>query len=96
MTEKKRRLFVAFMDLEKAYDKVDRDGMWQVMRINGVSGNVLRGIKSFYDDGRACLRVGGEVSESFRPGAHTSLLTWVEAEGLTLLLQPSTPTYIEK
>ena len=33
MTEKKRRLLLAFMDLKKAYDKVDRDGMWQVMRI---------------------------------------------------------------
>ena len=44
MTEKKRRLFVAFMDLKKAYDKVDRDGMWQVMRINGAGGKVLRGI----------------------------------------------------
>ena len=65
LLEKKRRLFVAFMDLEKAYDKVERDGMWQVMRINGVGGRVLRGIKSFYDDGRACVRVGGEVSESF-------------------------------
>ena len=26
---------------------------------------MLRGIKRFYDDGRACVRVGGEVSESF-------------------------------
>jgi len=53
------------MDLEKARDKVDRDGMWQVMRINSVGGKVLRGIKSFYDDERACVRVGAEVSESF-------------------------------
>ena len=30
-----------------------------------MGGKVLRGIKSFYDDGRACVRVGGEVSESF-------------------------------
>ena len=65
MTEKKRRLFVAFMDLEKAYDKVDRDGMWQGMRINGVGGKGLRGIKRFYDDGRACVRVGSEACESF-------------------------------
>ena len=28
------------MDLEKAYDNVDRDWMWQVMRINDVSGKV--------------------------------------------------------
>ena len=27
MMEKKRRLFVALMDLEKEYEKADRDGM---------------------------------------------------------------------
>ena len=27
-------------------------------------GRVLRGIMSFYDEGRACVRVGGKVSES--------------------------------
>ena len=40
-------------------------GMWQVIRINGADGKVLRGIKSFYDEGRACVRVVDEVSESF-------------------------------
>ena len=48
------------MDLDKADEKVDRDGMWQAMRINGVGVKVLRGIKSFSDDGVACVRVGGE------------------------------------
>ena len=51
MTEKNWRLFAAFMNLEKLYDIVDRDGIWQVMRINGVGGKVLREIKRFYDDG---------------------------------------------
>ena len=36
------------MDLEKAYDRVDREAMWQVMRIYGIGGRVLRGIMSFY------------------------------------------------
>ena len=65
MKEKKKRVWVAFMDLEKAYDRVDRDAMWQVMRIYGIGGRVLRGIMSFYDEGRACVRVGSKVSESF-------------------------------
>ena len=65
MKQKKRRVCIAFMDLEKAYDRVDREAMWQVMRIYGIGGKVLRGIMSFYDDGRACVRVGGKVSDSF-------------------------------
>ena len=38
MKEKKRKVYVAFMDLEKAYDRVDRDAMWQVMEIYGIGG----------------------------------------------------------
>ena len=56
---------MAFMDLEKAYDRVDRDAMWQVMRIYGIGGRVLKGIMSFFDEGRACVRVENMVSESF-------------------------------
>ena len=33
MKENKKRVGVAFMDLEKAYDRVDRDAIWQAMRI---------------------------------------------------------------
>merc|ERR1711888_425040 len=65
MKEKGKQVWVAFMDLEKAYDRIDRDAMWQVMRIYGIGGRVLRGIMSFYDMGRACVRVGSKVSESF-------------------------------
>ena len=31
--EKDRKLFAAFMDLEKAYDRVDRRGLWDVLRV---------------------------------------------------------------
>ena len=29
-------VFLAFMDLEKAYDAFDRPGMWQMLRVCGV------------------------------------------------------------
>ena len=31
----------AFLDLEKAYDRVDRDAMWNVLRLNGIGGRLL-------------------------------------------------------
>ena len=40
--------------------------MWQVMRIYGIRGRVLKGIMRFYDEGRACVRVGNMVSERER------------------------------
>ncbi|XP_071526534.1 uncharacterized protein [Panulirus ornatus] len=34
--EKQMDLYVAFMDLEKAYDRVDRDAQWKALRLYGV------------------------------------------------------------
>ena len=34
-----KELFWAFMDLEKAYDMIDRHGVWQVPRVYGVEEN---------------------------------------------------------
>ena len=55
----------AFLDLEKAYDRVDRDAMWNVLRLNGIGGRLLRGVKSLYVGSKACVRVGNEVGEWF-------------------------------
>ena len=58
-------VFMAFMDLEKAYDRIDRDALWKVMGIYGIGGKLLSAVKSFYIESRACVRVGDEESEWF-------------------------------
>ena len=65
----------AFLDLEKAYDRVDRNAMWNVLRLYGIGGRLLRGVKSFYVGSKACVRVGNEVSEvvSSESGAETGM-----------------------
>ena len=62
---KGRDVYWAFMDLEKAYDRVDREAMWQVLRVYGVGGRLLRAVQSFYVESRACVRNGSEVSDWF-------------------------------
>ena len=51
------------MDLEKAYDTIDQHGMWQMPRVYGVGGKLLKAVQSFYIDSRACVQVGNDVSE---------------------------------
>ena len=53
------------MDLEKAYDRVDRGAMWEVLGLYGVGGRLLNAVKSFYINSRACVRIGNEVSDWF-------------------------------
>ena len=59
---KGKDVYFAFLDLEKAYD---RDAMWNVLRVYGIGGRLLRGVKSLFVGSKACFRVGNEVSEWF-------------------------------
>ena len=43
-------VFWAFMDLEKAYDTIDSHGMWQMLRVYGAGGKLLKAVQSFYVD----------------------------------------------
>ncbi len=53
------------MDLKKVYSRVDREALWSVLKIYGVGRHLLKGIQAFYREANACVRVGGEFSESF-------------------------------
>ncbi len=63
--EKRKKIYVAFMDLEKAYDRVDWLALWEVLRIYGVGGKPLSAIKSFYEAASACVKINGKTSEHF-------------------------------
>ena len=41
-------MYVGFMDLEKAYDRVNRETLWQVLRMYDGGGKLLNVIKSMY------------------------------------------------
>ena len=36
-----RNVFLAFINLEKAYETIDRHGMWQMLRVYGVGEKLL-------------------------------------------------------
>ena len=39
---KGKDVYFAFLDLEKAYDRVDRDAMWNVLRLHRIGGRLAR------------------------------------------------------
>ncbi len=50
------------MDLEKAYDRIDRKGLWDTLSVYEVGGKLFEGIKFFYKNTSASVRVNGELS----------------------------------
>ncbi len=65
---KDRKLHAAFMDIEKANDRGERKALWKVLKIYGVGGQLMEGIKAFYREANACVKVAGELSGSFAIG----------------------------
>ena len=43
--DKKRRVYVGFIVLEKPYNRVNRKALWQVLRMYDLRGKLLSGIK---------------------------------------------------
>ena len=54
--DKKKRSISGFYNLEKAYDRIDRDSLWNVLRLYGRGGRLLNGVKSFNVNSRACVK----------------------------------------
>ena len=63
--EKEKKMFAAFIDLEKAYNKVWRADLWSALREYGIEGRLLGSIEALYKESKACVRVEGELSEEF-------------------------------
>ena len=61
-----KNVFWVFMDLEMAYDTMDWSGVWQMLRVYGVGGKLLKAMQqSFNVDSWECIRVGMDVSKWF-------------------------------
>ena len=61
-------VFACFVDLEKAYDRIPRDKLWEVLQKYGIGGQLLLAIKSFYCQPEVCVRMNGKQSKPFHVG----------------------------
>ena len=61
-------VYMCFVDLEKAYERVSREILWGVLREYGVRGSLLRAIQSLYAKSESCVRILVSKSDSFPVG----------------------------
>ena len=65
--ENRRELFMAFTDLEKAYDGVNRVKLWEALRWSQVEEGLVRAKQSLYDDGcEARVKVGKSIRSGLK------------------------------
>ncbi len=60
-----KTLFMCFIDIQKAYDSVNRDLLWKICQHYGLTVKIIRLLKLIYKNTRAKVRINGELSESF-------------------------------
>ena len=65
-------LWMAFVDLEKAFDRVPREVVWWVLRYLGVDEWIMSVIMAMYEDASTKARMNGRESRAFnvKVGVH--------------------------
>jgi hypothetical protein len=62
---KKKKLFAAFVDFEKAFDTVWRDALWSKLLINNINGKMYNVIYNMYQNIKSRIVYNGKVSNYF-------------------------------
>ena len=65
MREYRRRFFAAYIDLRKAFDSVDRDALWRLLRFRGVPQTLINLLFNLYSGTESAVRCGSSISEFF-------------------------------
>ena len=68
--EKNKKLYMCFVDLEKAFDRVPRRVMEWALRKKGLPEALVIAVMSLYEGSRTKVRVGSGLSEEFDVGVH--------------------------
>ena len=58
-------LYISFIDYEKAFDSVDRETMWKLLRYYGVPKKIISLIRCTFQDMSCKIGHAGQLSESF-------------------------------
>ena len=65
MRNRKRKLFCAFVDYEKAFEKVWHTGLWIKLLKNGIGGKLLTVLVNMYKGITSCISAHNSTSYSF-------------------------------
>ena len=63
--QRKQPLFVCFLDLKGAFDRVSRDLLWQSLQRLGLHGRMLAAIRGLYSTATLAVRIQGRQGQAY-------------------------------
>ena len=60
-----REVTFVFLDIEKAYDTVKRNEIWECIRKRGITASLTKKIKILYKDTKSSVQIGQGNSQYF-------------------------------
>ncbi|XP_065583920.1 uncharacterized protein LOC136042934 [Artemia franciscana] len=61
-----KKLYLLFIDLEKAFDLVDREMIWKILKYYGLSPKIVELIIALYKETKCCVRTENGVTRYFK------------------------------
>ena len=58
-------LFVGFIDMQKAFDWVNRDLLWYKLLSHNITGNIYWAVRSLYSFNESCIKLNNLLSQWF-------------------------------
>jgi len=80
--------YIAFIDLKKAFDSVDRDKLWNIMTSKGIPTHLITIIQKMYMENIIRVNAGNGISEDFRAITQGVRQGWPMSPVLFNLLAP--------
>ena len=60
-----KKVWAFFLDLKAAFDRLDREVLWQMMRKRGINEGLIGRVREIYAETRCRVRIGEVVSREF-------------------------------
>ncbi|XP_053403102.1 uncharacterized protein LOC128558242 [Mercenaria mercenaria] len=62
---KRDKMYAAFIDYQKAYDKIYRNGLWYKLIKEGINGKILNVMRAMYTEVKSCIKHFNTLSDFF-------------------------------
>ena len=63
--EFQKKLAIHFIDFKKAFDSVNREAMWKILRYYGIPEKIIRMVQAFYSNCQCRIQLKNHISDAF-------------------------------